>query len=74
MSRSRRKTPVFGNTTAESDKWFKTHENRRQRRTVRELLPVTDDLPDPKKFGNPWASQKDGKGWWHGAQEKDMRK
>jgi len=60
MSRSRRKTPVSGITTAESDKAFKVAEHRRARRATRAALPVSEG-PIPKQFGNPWASAKDGK-------------
>ena len=74
MSRSRRKTPVFGITPAATDKPFKARENRRHRRAVRDLLTIANDLPHPKSFGNPWASDKDGKRWWHGATAEAMRK
>jgi hypothetical protein len=61
MSRSRRKTPIAGITTAESDKAFKVAEHRRERRTVNAALNTAEDLPHTKLFGNPWASEKDGK-------------
>lgn len=61
MSRSRRKIPIAGITTAESDKAFKVAEHRRERRVVKTALDKTDDLPSTKLFGNPWASEKDGK-------------
>lgn len=74
MSRSHRKTPVCGITTAESDKLFKAAEHRRERRAVRSVLPG-EDAPAPKQFGNPWASPKDGKQWFDPArQPKLMRK
>lgn len=64
MSRSRRKTPISGVTTARSDKLFKRVEHRRERRAVRHVLDVTVDdvgIPGRKLFGDPWNSQKDGK-------------
>jgi hypothetical protein len=74
VSKSRRKTPVFGITTAESDKEFKRREHKRERTVVRDSLAVGVDVPHPKQFGNPWASEKDGKRYWHAAEAKDMRK
>lgn len=74
MSKSRRKTPIFGITTAESDKRFKRREHKRERTVVRDSLSVGADVPHPKLFGNPWASEKDGKRYWRKAEAKDMRK
>lgn len=74
MSRSRRKTPIFGITTAKSDKAFKRREHKRERTSVRDALAVGADVPDAKAFGNPWASEKDGKRYWRDAAPKDMRK
>jgi hypothetical protein len=61
MSRSRRKTPIMGITTAESDKSFKVAEHRRERRAINAALGKTEDLPHTKLFGDPWESSKDGK-------------
>lgn len=61
MGNSRRKTPMCGMTTAETDKPFKMNENRRQRRAVKVALMTGADVPSPKAYGNPWSSQKDGK-------------
>lgn len=64
MSRSRRRTPIAGHTTARSDKWFKSSEHRRERAAVRSALSDDADvLPHPNEFGSPWASPKDGKRW-----------
>ena len=66
MSRSRRKTPRLGITTAHSDQPFKADEHRRERSAVRQALHSTVDdtaLPHSKAFGDPWKSPKDGKGW-----------
>lgn len=74
MSRSRRKTPIFGITTAESDKPYKRREHRRERSAVRDALNTGSRIPNTKRFGDPFASEKDGKLYWAGASEKDMRK
>lgn len=83
MTRSRRKTPIFGITTAESEKNFKAQEHQRERSAVRDVIngfivhdPSEEDatIPAPKKFGNPWAGPKDGRRFWKNAKEKDMRK
>ena len=61
MSRSRRKTPITGQTTAASDKAFKQNAHRSARRAVKALdLTATDPAID-KAFGDPWNSRKDGK-------------
>jgi hypothetical protein len=60
MARSRRKTPICGYTTIESDKWFKSAEHRRERAAIRSH----GIDPHPKQFGNPALSGKDGKQYW----------
>tara|TARA_R110000822_G_C14996237_1_gene460243 strand:+ start:161 stop:370 length:210 start_codon:yes stop_codon:yes gene_type:complete len=69
MSRSTRKTPIFGNTTAESDKEFKQASNRAIRRSRNQ-----GEEPHDKEHGDPWKSAKDGKSYRAKAQKKDMRK
>lgn len=64
MSRSTRKNPICGMTTAESEKWDKMHWHRRFRRAIRSLLGLgmdQDDLPSFRKFGDPWMFEKDGR-------------
>jgi hypothetical protein len=67
MSRSRRWTPNFGYTSAESDKWLKTLASRKVRRAMLAGLDVATDgdaLPVKRHaVVNPWSSQKDGKRW-----------
>lgn len=63
MARSRRKTPIVGIATADSEKAFKAREHRRERRSVATALAAGEDPPEPKAFGNPWAGDKDGKQW-----------
>jgi hypothetical protein len=65
MSRSRRKTPIIGMTTAISDKPFKVDEHRRERRSARAVLASGLDADDRRmhaqKYGDPWKAPKDGK-------------
>lgn len=74
MSRSRRKTPIVGITTADSDKAFKQTEHRRERRAVKTLLGAGEEPPPTRTFGDPWAGQKDGKAWLDEPAPKLMRK
>lgn len=75
MSRSRRKTPIFGITTSETEKKFKQQEHQRERAGVRTALRGEPEvLPDPKEFGNPWSGPKDGRRYWKGADRSYMRK
>jgi hypothetical protein len=69
MSRSTRKTPIFGNTTTPSDKEFKQATNRAMRRARNQGKD-----PHDKEYGDPWNSAKDGKSYRAKAQKKDMRK
>jgi len=63
MSRSYRKTPICGMTTAASDKAFKKTEHKRARRAANARDLELDDAPMGKEFGNPWGAPKDGKQW-----------
>jgi hypothetical protein len=64
MSRSHRKTPITGMTTARSEKWFKRIENRRQRAAARSGGEYTLTLYGPK----------DGKLWFGNRYPKYRRK
>lgn len=59
MSRSYRKTPICGMTTATSDRVFKKAARKRARRAVNARDLTLEDAP----FGNPWGAPKDGKQW-----------
>jgi hypothetical protein len=65
MSRSRRKTPVIGMTTAPSDKPFKVDEHRAERHAVRATIKHSLDGDHSalysKVYGDPWKAPKDGK-------------
>ncbi|MFW2830747.1 hypothetical protein [Sphingomonas sp. ID0503] len=78
MSRSRKKTPVIGYTTAESDKEWKQRASRRQRRATRQSLhdKVDGDATPQKRWSltNPWSSDKDGKQWLAEPEARWLRK
>ena len=64
MSRSKRKTPITGITTATSEKQDKRIANRQLRRCVKQLLdvdPETEVLPLEREVSNVWSMDKDGK-------------
>ena len=65
MARSRRKTPISGYTTSESEKADKAEAHRRIRREVGEVLhkdPGAELLPHERELSDPWDMGKDGKG------------
>ena len=78
MSRSRKKTPISGITTARSEKQDKRLANRRIRRRVRVALsmrPESDVLPARRELSSPWTMSKDGKKWFDPARHpKVLRK
>ena len=78
MSRSRRKTPIFGHTTAASDHPWKKKAARKLRRTVKQHLQSTLDgdgfVGKRWELVDPWTSEKDGKYYWIDAPAKFMRK
>ena len=66
MSRSRRRSPFFGHSTAESDKEWKQQNARKMRRAVHQLLDQSADgdaLPVSRyaKGHAGWHAPKDGK-------------
>jgi hypothetical protein len=71
MSRSRRKTPITGHTTAASEKRDKRLANRRLRKRVRQRLAYLDHedledeiLPEMRDVSDAeWDFAKDGKMW-----------
>jgi hypothetical protein len=78
MSRSRRKTPIFGHTTADSDARWKAMAARKLRRSVKQHLEATldGDRYAGKRWDliNPWSSEKDGKHYWRNPEAAMMRK
>ena len=63
MSRSMRHVPVHGQTCAESDKWWKTHNHRCFRHWVKASLRAGLEPPLEKEASDVWESRKDGKVW-----------
>jgi hypothetical protein len=64
MSRSKRKTPKAGITTAKSEKEDKRFNNRRERKKVRQILhcdPEVELLPHRDEISSIWSMAKDGK-------------
>ena len=75
MARSYRRTPIFGITTARSEKQDKKLANRRLRRKVKTCLANGDEqLPLLREVSNVWSFDKDGKAYWADACVEDMRK
>lgn len=63
MSRSRRKTPKRGITSAETEKDDKRRANRKARRRVKGALavqPGAEVLPLPREVSDVWNFAKDG--------------
>ena len=86
MSRSFKRTPITGYTTAESEKLDKRLANRRLRRKSGAILrsSVTasgdenvhgvSDLPRIREVSNVYTFDKDGKQWLDEPDPKDLRK
>lgn len=78
MSRSRRKTPIAGITTAKSDHAWKKKAARALCRQVRQHLQteLDGDRFAGKRWDvvNPWYAPKDGKAWFGVEDEKLRRK
>lgn len=63
MSRSRRKIPIAGVTSATSDKPFKRVEHRRERVAAKIAVNRDEEPPATKLYGDPWHGEKDGKAY-----------
>ena len=63
MSRSRRKTPVRGITSAESEKQDKAASHRAYRHRLKQKIhpSLETPLPTEQQITNPWSMAKDGK-------------
>src|SRR5580692_7140365 len=67
MSRSKRKTPITGITTAETEADEKAKWHRRHRREERARLKTEGQdyiARSHKEHSNPWLMGKDGKTYW----------
>ena len=72
MSRSRRRTPIVGITTADSEKDDKRQANQNLRHAVRRALRTgAEVIPTLRDVSDVWTFAKDGKHWW---QKDDRRK
>lgn len=75
MTRSRRNTPIFGHSTAPSEKEDKQRWHRAFRRSCRQALQYSLECTlHIKEFFNPWKMDKDGKSYYNEAKDEDMRK
>lgn len=77
MSRSTRKTKIFGHCSkSTSEKQDKRRCNRIVRRTNKARVHQQDDehLISPEEAMNVWSMNKDGKGYYKDATDEDMRK
>ncbi|MEO6528743.1 MAG: hypothetical protein ABIP93_19150 [Gemmatimonadaceae bacterium] len=64
MTRSRKKTPIRGVTSAASEKADKAVAHRKERKRVRTVLhvdPEPEVLPHTRELSDPWDMAKDGK-------------
>jgi hypothetical protein len=62
MSRSRRKNPIHGITSAASEKSDKAASHRKIRHAARvAVVKGAPVLPQEKELTNPWSMAKDGK-------------
>lgn len=70
MSRSKRKNPIMGITTAESEAAGKAEWHRRHRREERARLKSEAEgyvARSHREHSDPWSMEKDGKKYWAGA-------
>ncbi len=75
MSRSIRKTKIFGNANCASEKMDKRKANRVHRREVKESVNAGKQvIPEKRESSEVWSFGKDGKGYWADAPVKEMRK
>lgn len=68
MSRSWKKRPITGSTTAESDKAYKQAEHQRERAAAKIAIGQGEQPTPARAYGNPWFSEKDGKQYWPGSE------
>jgi hypothetical protein len=75
MSRSKRRTPIFGITTADSEKNDKRKANRKFRRIVREQVKKgSEQFSELREVSNVWSFGKDGKRYFRKCADRDLRK
>jgi len=75
MSRSIKKTPKIGFTTAKTEKQNKRKANRKLRRVTKDQVKKGDSrLANLKEISNVWLFDKDGKQFLKSPTKKDLRK
>lgn len=75
MSRSKKKTPKIGITSAYSEKDDKRNANRKFRRITKVQVKKGDNqFVDIKENSNVWSFDKDGKRYLRNPTKKDLRK
>ncbi len=75
MSRSKRKTPITGITSAETVKGDKRNANRKFRRVTKVQVKKGDQpFLDLNEISNVWSFDKDGKKFLKNPTKKDLRK
>ena len=75
MSRSVRRTKIFGITTAETEKQDKRRWNRTFRKVCKKLIRLEKEAPSKiQGVTDVWDGAKDGKRYYRQATKKDMRK
>jgi len=76
MSRSKKKTPISGITTAKSEKENKRESNRHFRRKIKEnnKQGKAEEIISIKEVSNIWEFDKDGKIFHSNTNTKQLRK
>lgn len=75
MSRSKKKTPIFGRTLAESEKQDKRKANRVFRKITKRTADAKDaPAPHKREASEVWKFGKDGKYYRRKTTKKDLRK
>jgi hypothetical protein len=77
MSRSKRKTPIFGITMAASEaegkaKWHRRHRHAESARLRKDAVDY--EPRSHREHSNTWDMEKDGKRYWGRATVQSMRK
>jgi hypothetical protein len=75
MARSRKKTPITGITTTDTEKNDKRLANRKLRVAVRTALAGDGEImPELREISDVWSFGKDGKRWVGDVDPRNLRK
>ena len=74
VSRSRRRTPIFGNCVCRSERTWKKFWHKIFRQREKTAIRHGRDLPDKNEVCDVWDFGKDGKHYWSKATPLDMVK